>query len=466
MSFKKTLVVLPLVFVFGYVLQVLYIPGGSLTFGYDQARDAFVTRHMLSGDFKILGPPSSTPGLHHGVFYNYLLLVPHLVGKDPRISAYWIALLNALTVFVVYYFGYLVTKKRVIGVIIAAILFAFSFEASQYAAWLSNPTIGVWTVPLIYLGLWAWLSERKKWGPIVAGLGLGLSVQANIFLAYHTWPVLLWLLVKRKNIGVQGILKLVASFLLAVSTMVVSELKFGGRGVLGLRSLFFRDDDLVGSKRVSDFVFIFFDQLGDVFAHSLLPSAKAYGALMVVVTLGYLLLSWKKGEKRNLFSWQLFFFTYLVAHVFAVPFGGSSTPFIGVGIGSGLAVVFAIIFYDLLGTRKAVAGAAILVIMAANVSAIISTNKNGQTIFSIQKDMLLSKQLKAIDFTYQESDSGEFGINTITSPLWINIVWTYLYEWHGYGNYGYVPAWHGTDQVGKVATLPKVNERTESFFDF
>ena len=66
---KKTFYILCLIFIFAYIVRVLYIPRLAVTFGYDQARDAFTAQEILSGDAKILGPPASTPGLFHGVFY-------------------------------------------------------------------------------------------------------------------------------------------------------------------------------------------------------------------------------------------------------------------------------------------------------------------------------------------------------------------------------------------------------------
>ena len=132
------------IFIFAFVLRVLYLPKNSLTFGYDQARDAYVSQQIIGGDLKILGPPASTPGLYHGVFYYYLLAPAYLLGHgSPVVAAYWIAFLNSLTVFVVFYLTYLFSKKNLVASFLAAILFSVSFEASQYATWLSNPTTSV-----------------------------------------------------------------------------------------------------------------------------------------------------------------------------------------------------------------------------------------------------------------------------------------------------------------------------------
>jgi hypothetical protein len=80
----------------------------------------------------------------------------------------------------------------------------------------------------------------------------------------------------------------------------------------------------------------------------------------------------------------------------------------------------------------------------------VSENNKGQTIFAIQKDMTLANELGVIDFTYQNSDGEKFSINSLTSPLFINTTWSYLYNWYGKGKYGYLPTWRGKSQVGSL----------------
>ena len=145
---KSTALLLITIFVIAYILRTLFLPNLSLTFGYDQARDAFIAQEIVKGDFKVLGPPSSTPGLYHGVFYYYFLAMPYAFSKSPIIAAYWVALWNALTVFAVYALAWFMTRKMG-AALLASLIFAISWESTQYATWLSNPPIGVWPVALL-----------------------------------------------------------------------------------------------------------------------------------------------------------------------------------------------------------------------------------------------------------------------------------------------------------------------------
>ena len=93
---KLIYILLSIIFVFAFVLRVWFLKDNALTFGYDQARDFLVVQQILSGDIKIQGPPSSTPGLFHGVFYYYLLAPSSFIGNgSPVVIAYWLAFLNS-----------------------------------------------------------------------------------------------------------------------------------------------------------------------------------------------------------------------------------------------------------------------------------------------------------------------------------------------------------------------------------
>lgn len=448
---KKILIILLGILILGFGLRVLYLPQNALTFGYDQARDAFVAQQIIAGDLKILGPPSSTPGLYHGVLYYYFLAIPYAISQNPIIAAYFLSFFNALGVFVIYYLGLLLTKKQNVG-LLAAFFYAISFEATQYAAWLSNPTLAYVTVPLFYLGLWAWLSEKKRWGPAVSALGLGLSVQAEVFLLYHAVPLLIWIYLVRKQIKIRQIFEFGGILVLSTATMILSEIKFGFRGVTGLLSLLSSEEALSHAKSLGDYLVLFLNQVGRVYAFTTFPSNIGYGATLVFVLIILSITIWnrKAQVQKRLLSWEIFLTVWLLSHLSVVSVGGTSTPFLLVGIGPAVSIILAIWVSRFWKDSRLLTTLLLFVIVSGNIKMIISENKNGQTIFAIQKDMLLSKQIKTIDYTYKSADGEDFSINTITSPLWVNSVWSYLYNWYGENKYGYLPAWHGRDQVGRL----------------
>ena len=446
------------IFILAYFLRVMFLSKNSLTFGYDQARDAVISQQILKGDIKIQGPPASTPGLYHGALYYYVLAPGYLLGHgSPIVAAYWMAFLNALTVFVVFCLGYFLTKKVGVGVL-ASLLFAISFESTQYATWLSNPTLGVLTVPLMYLGLWLWINKKDKLGPILGALGLGFSTQSEIFLIYHIIPLAIWLFISRKSVTRKSLIIFGITFLISISTMIISEFKFGFRGLGGLSALAIGENaNLAYAKSVGDYLILYLNQIGRIFAFNSYPGNIGWGGMFVIVLALYSLI-----KKDRIGS---FLATWLFAHVWVVTVGGTSTPFLMVGIGPAVSLIIAYFISRWWEGKFKIASILVLIVLIyGNISMILRENPKGSTLFSIQKDMLLSKQIKAIDYTYSEAKGESFSINSLTSPLYINIVWTYLYKWYGLSKYEYIPYWHGHDQVGQLDTLEKINKpETDSF---
>ncbi len=458
MSKIKIFLILVVIFFAAIFLRVMFLGQNALTFGYDQARDAYMASEILRGDIKIQGPPSSTPGLFHGVLYYYLLAPLYGLGRgSPVVAAYGIAVINAATVFIIFLLASKAAKNIWVG-LLAALLFMVSFESTQYATWLSNPTTAIFTVPLTYLGLWLWTNSKSKWAPALTVLGLGLSIQAEIFLGYHIIPIAIWLFAARKSITKKQLAIFAAALLFSLSTMILSEIKFGFKGIEGLKLLISGGEtNLAYAKSIGDYLILYLNQAGRIFAFNSYPGNIGYGGGFILILAIYSLI--KKDRVGTFLS------SWLFAHLSVVTMGGTSTPFLMVGIGPAVSIIMA---YFLVkwwnGGYKLVFLLTISILIYGNVSYIFRENPRGATLFAIQKDMILSKQIPAVDFTYQKSAGAPFSLNSLTSPLFINITWSYLYEWYGKSTYGYVPEWHGRDQVGQLGTLPELGSATRKAF--
>ena len=443
-----TIAILLFVFMMAFFLRTLYLKEGNLTFGYDQARDATNAIQISNGDFKIQGPPSSAPGLFHGVLWYYFLSPAYSIGDgNPIFAGYYLAFFNALTVFLVFGLTYHLTNKSIAKSMLASLLFAISFEATQYATWLSNPTLGVITVPLVYLGLWLWVNKLNKYAPIITAIGLGLSIQSEIFLAYHIVPLLIWLTVYRNNIQKSQILTFVSTFSLSLVSFLLCEFKFGFSGIEGVKNLLIGENgNLAYAKSLGDFIILYLNQVGRIFAFNSFPINIGYGGGFVI---GLIIASFasKKVEKIFLSSW-------LLSHLSVVSVGGVSTPFLMVGIGPAVSILIALYLLDWYKNGyKILAILIFIILIIGNLTMIFKENKKGSTLFSIQNEMTIKNQLAAIDYTYKVSDKKLFTVNSLTSPLYINIVWSYLYNWYGNQKYGYVPTYHGRDQIGQINKL-------------
>jgi len=439
------------IFILALVIRWWYLPANAISFAYDQARDAYVVGEILSGDLKILGPSvSGIPGLYHGVLYYYVIAPAYLLGHgSPVAVAYWLSFLGSLGVFVVYLLSYALTKK-IWPSVISALIFAFSFEASQYANLLTNASLAVLFVPTLYLGLYLWITKKSKWAPVITGLGLGLSLQSEIAMAYHFIPVAFWLYLYRKKISWTEVGKFLASFLLATSSMILVEIKFGFKGLSGLAYLFSGQDAIAQARELGDIFIIYLNQLGRTLSYTIFPLSVVLGGLLGTGTILYSLAQRAKNNDSGSPSWQAFLATYILAHLVALPFGGTNMKHIMVGAAAGISVFTGIFLWNNFGRRKFLLALIVIGILSANLFKIARENVNGQTIFPLQIDLVLSKELSAIDYTYQKANGKEFSINSLTSPLFVNTLWSYLYNWYGNQKYGYLPSWRGKDQIGSL----------------
>jgi len=462
----KNIILLLLIFVIAFYIRIAFLKGLSLTFGYDQARDAFITKEIASGDYKIQGPPTSgIPGLFHGVLYYYLITPAYIIGHgDPIYAVYWISLINALGVFSCFILSYVLTKK-ITPSLISAFIFSCSFDAIQFSYFLSNVTMAIWFVPLIFIGLYLWINKSGSWAPALTGLAFGLSVQSDIAFYYYFAPILLWLLIYRKNVTKKAVSIFILAFIFAVSTMIVSEVKFGFPGIKGLIYLFTSQDATAQAQQLGNFLINYLNQFGTRIASTVFPFNVVFGGLVGILMIIYALLKKPLARKGGKPHWTAFLAIYLGAHIIALPFGGSSTPHIMIGAIAGISVFLGIFLWSFLKSKPSVLYLILVLIIAANLFKLSSQVKGGLS------DMYrnyspLSTELQVIDYTYQKANQKPFSISTLTSPLYINTLWSYLYNWYGKEKYGYVPFWVGRDQIGQLGDnleAPPANI-TEHFF--
>jgi len=99
---RGRLLILLFIFLSAVLLRFLYFPDNTY-FGFDQARDAFAVREILSGHFKITGPPTATGIFHHGVLYYYLFAPLYFFsGGDPVAVSLFLRVLNAAGIFLLF----------------------------------------------------------------------------------------------------------------------------------------------------------------------------------------------------------------------------------------------------------------------------------------------------------------------------------------------------------------------------
>lgn len=440
------------IFFLAVIIRFLFFPD-NIYFGFDQARDAFEALSIAHGNLKTIGPSTSFEGLFHGVAYYYLIApILFLFNGSPEALSIFMRLLNACGVFVVFYLGYVLFSRR--AGFFAAILYAFSFEQTQFSIYMGNPSPAVLSVGLMYLGLALLIFRKKPWGLVLATFCLGLSIQFQFALFYLIVPLVLMLIYFRKEIfktPKKYFIYSLVSLILATSTFILGELKYNFKTLSGLLNLAGSGKEKDLGVIIETFGFKISRIINFNLAGDLIPPI-----LIGTILLGFLIWSFKKDKSnRKVFVFlSIWFFSLLATDLIS---GGTknlanNVPLFYPNIGVSISLL---LFISYLLNKARFFGVAILIlIVLLNINLIFKLNPKGTiSEINVQQGMLLSDQKKVLDYIYSDSKGEKFAVKAVTMPFLINTTWSYLFSWFGQNKYGYVPIWNGKNAVGYPGNL-------------
>lgn len=447
---KITIVLVALAF----VLWTLFIFQGGVSFHYDMARDAFEARSIWKDHhLKILGPPTSAPGLNHGVLYYYLLAPFYFLGNgDPRVVAVFFSFINSLALIPIMLLAKDIFKSKK-WAILSGLLFAVSFEGTQYGPWVSNPAPAVLTVALFFLFLRLW-QKGKTYGLYFAVLSAALSTQFQFFLIYlfiliPVFGMIFKTKTDKKMIGYSfliGLLGLVNFFIAAIKFKTFGNVFLGFTNIGISGQIDFR-------SQFGELIINYINRLSELFTLNFFPTNVFLGGILAIFVL----------YSIRLESLLLFF---LFSNVFIFIFGGHSNTYANIGLVA--PAILSVIFFlkNIWGKNRLFFFVLIVLSLISNIYSIFKYNPEGQVLLVIPNDMNLKNELKVIDETYKEASGSSFSVNTLTLPLWTDTTWAYLYSWYGKNKYGYVPAFYGHNQIGLLGgdSLQKIDKPLDKTF--
>ena len=439
-----------LIFLLGLLLRLIYF--NNATFGWDQARDAIQAMSIWKGDpIKIIGPSTAElPGLHHGPLYWYLISpVLYFTSGSIFATRFFLILFNLLNVFFIYFLAKKLFKNTYVA-LLSSFYFAISFEAIQYGRWLSNPSPALLTIGITFFGLWE-MMHGKKYGIIFTLAAWALSIHFQFFLAYQAIfivPTIIYLLKTKKLRLSWHTLAAALSFIFILLPFAAAEIKFGFQGVKALTGLVGEQEFL---RSFTEIVFKFFDRIVFVFYLNVFGLNLVLAGVVALLVIGYsIVYIYKNNTYKNEFLLLLF---WLLSPFFIVPFEKAYAYFITIGSLYPAIILSAFITTEIIRKykfpRRSSFALIALILFFGQLNLVHSQNKMGETLFSVQKKMILSDELKLIDWIYLKSAGKPFVINTVTNPLFINTTWAYLFDSYGQKKYKYMPIWGGYPQDGQ-----------------
>lgn len=459
-NFKVTVVLLALLAVLSLGLRLLFFD--RIYFSFDAARDAFAAISIWQGDVaKLVGPATSIAGVDHGVLYWYFLSPFYFFsGGNIFVVKFVLILVNLLNIPLLYFFTRSLTGSKMVA-FLAVFLFAVSFEAVQYARWLSNPGPALAPVLLFFSGLWL-LWQKKTRGLVVAAVGLGVAIHLQFFLLYLLvlGVVAVLSFVVRRELTVRKRDLLTSLFVLGLmlSPFVVKELMFGFPATRGMVNFLTKSEGLFGfGDKVAAIPGRYLANLALSFQYNVASVSFPIAVLILTGLIFYFLR--RKGRSFPV----IFLLVWLFSPIIIYPLEVTGAYSLNVGDLFPLIILVAIFLEHIAGRAgrlgPLLVGSLLLVSFLSNLGLILSRNPHGDVLFSVQKDNVLSDKLALVDWVYGQAGGRPFSINTVTVPLYINTTWSYLFKYYGEKKYGYLPLWNGYPQTdrnafGKEVLLP------------
>ncbi len=447
---SKTVFIFIAIFLLGIFIRFLYFPN-NVYFAYDQARDSYTALEILKGDIKLVGPPSFlSDKIFPGplVFYIYAPIY-FLFNNNPEAVSAFFRIFNSFGIIFTFLAASVIFSKRV-G-IIAALLFAVSYEQTQYSLFISHQPLAVIPVLIFYLGLALYIFKRQSKGLILSSLGFGLAVQFHYGYIFLILPFFLIILLNHHNIKIprlKVIILSLAALLATLSTFIIAELKYH------TFFSFFSASSSNVSFYLKETLFII-----NRFFHDIFIADYNFSHSIAVVTAAVFVYALRiKKDIRPKLSFLIIWFL------------GGLTPYLLSGVPSyyysaaasvALLIAFAYLISLMFSKYKLLAVVFLSAVLINNFYQIEKVNITGvNSDMAIQPGMLTANEKQAIDYIYTSASEKPFSINALTIPLNVNTTWSYLFEWYGQGKYSYLPVFGGDAAEGYKGNLKVVKVRS------
>jgi len=446
---KHALLIICLLFVAGLILKSSNLRD-NIIFGFDQGRDAQRIAGIISfKHFKLVGPETNISGVFNGPLFYYLLAPVYAASRfNPNFVALFMVFINAVSVFLLYYFSQVLFKDKTLGVI-AGFLWTISYEQANYARLISNASLMEIFTLIFFLGLALYFLREKDIGLPLSIIGFSIAVQLNFYLIYLAlFYLLCFILFKRKSIDIKNVLISTGLFILFFSYFIVGEFKWN---FLTIRSLLGFINNQKDYLTVADSLSKFIQSFSGPVYNSFFSFNLFIGFLITVSLIIYSYFIIK--DKKVLIFFYLCLFSTL-------PLFGFKTGVLNGEIVNGPILPFYTLIYALgiisfLNSEKhRLLGIVLLAAIFLSNAVLFTGNHFADSTMFNEQELILKDEKNAIDYTYLSSNGKPFSICAATGPLFVNTLWGYLYHWYGLSKYGYLPFWSGQKQIEPESLLP------------
>jgi hypothetical protein len=447
---------LVIIILFGLLLRLWKWPA-YLNFDFEKARDLVDSLNIfLNKKLTLIGPTTEVEGIFHGPLYYYLTgFFYFITGGDPRAGSIVSFGFNLFGIWVIYYIAKEIFNRR-IG-LVAAFLYALSFESVSYAYWLSNPGPAVPFIFLMFFFFYKFLTEKQGRYLVLSLFCLGLTIQFQVLnVIFLPALIVLYLLSSKPKVDFKWTIYSLVSFLLPIFSYLLFDLRHNflmSRNFLTKMLL----PQLGGGGHFWLTLKNYPLRLFGYFSTVLLPTQKWTGILLALLILWTTIF---RIRKKSDFLWKfLLVWLFSTLPIFFLPsrMGESNAAFIGVA--GTVVIVFAYFVNWLWSKSKILVGLFLALILASNLYAVNNYLTNPQKrLFDNFEGLFLKIDLALVDYSYHEANGENFKVDTVTSPLLISKLWDYLYEWRGKTKFHSLPIRGDEAKIKFLIIEPFVDE--------
>lgn len=427
----------------------------SIYFGFDEARDALVAQDIyLKGDLKFIGPPATgNIGLFHGPLFWYIIGPIYLLFKgSPEAVSVVFRVINAGGVFLIFAIGS--NFFNPFSGLMAAMLFAVSYEETQYAMYVGNPSLGVLTNLLIF---WGASQIYKKGGNTKLGIWImfaaaAVGTQLNLMFAYSFITVfILLILLRNKIVGIsfKFWLSTAGTVLLILSSYIAVEFKYGFRSVKTAVSLISGGFGIMNPGQSK--YLLFWNKYLMMFRDSFFGFSdnKIMLAVLAVIISIWAVYRAYKDVRYRVLLWWMFCWISLMA------LGGHMAYYTNAGIVLGIMIFVSVELASIY--KKFSTPVIILLAIIILGNGILVYNQAGKSLSSDIKPqpmMKLADEIRLINLMYKGAAGEGFTVRLTGIPYRIQTVWAYLFHHYGLKKYGYLPYYETGTVLGFPGELP------------
>lgn len=433
----------------------------NILFAYDQARDAQrVYKMVYQGDIKIVGPETDIQGIFNGPLLYYVLApIYYFSNFDPNAAAFIFVLINVGTILLVFWSAKILFNKNSIA-LIASLLWTFSYEQGFFARYISNASPMSTTTTIFFIGLALFFLKKKQWGLPLSALGVALAIHCNFYFIYLFLFYPLFFVLFRQKVQIKTIVITIIVLALLLSPWIITELKWKFVGTKSLLTYFFHQGSTAISSNPLSFLQLtlirYYERISLGIYFSFVPH-KQIGFFFMILTLIYLMV-----KKRSSSSLFLLLWTLNTLPLFAFSSGVHSVEVINgsVFVPLTILVAFSIVELKKIKTFR-IPILYFLILFGVIYYGLFCFIKNNFVPNSIHTGIpsLLGNAKKIIDYTYTKAEKNEFSICSVSEPLFMNTVWSFLYFTYGKQKYGYLPYWTGQQQTLNESFIPYAKKK-------